>query len=445
MHPTWRPVLAGLVSLILAAENASAESLLEAWSIALANNPRFAATRWQEAAAHHESNAIAAERFPEFSLKGSYTLRSDEPRFRIQEPLPGFGTFEFPFAQRDAGAAAAHLRWPLYTSGRIKSAVLGAEARLEAARYDVDWARLRLLYAVGEAYLNVLKAEREVQVAENDLASLNAHGANVSRRFAEQRVSKTESLAAQVATAAARQRLLVQVHARDQARALYNRLLGRPLAGAVRLEEVTLPLMRQGLQNLTQVAWKQRPDLLSLMAVADSREFESRRLRAARLPQVNLTGKYEYEENRFGNPQGLGTAAIVVDWNLFDGGAKKQSAAAERSRAASIGQVVEDLKSQIGLDLLHAWNARHEATERLTVTRQKLAHAQESLRVSQLRYARGLSVSAEVLAAQTRWTEASRDNHRAAYDRVAAQLRLRHMAGILDPACAVDGASRQRR
>jgi outer membrane protein TolC len=138
-----------------------------------------------------------------------------------------------------------------------------------------------------------------------------------------------------------------------------------------------------------------------------------------------------YEENRYGTPESLATAAVVVDWNLFKGGKTSREAGAEAARAAGLRRLVDDLKSQIALDLLAATNQVAEAAEQFEVATQTLAHTTENLRVVQLRFGRGMALNADVLDAEARWSQAMRDRHNAHYQGALVQLRLKYLAGLL--------------
>lgn len=414
----------------LAGSPVAAETLVEAWSIALANNSKLAATEYQSAASAHDLASTRTERLPDASLRSSYIVRSDSPSFRVPNALPGLDRFAF--LQREAAAAEVQVRVPVYTSGRIKNSIASAQATLSASEYDAAATRSDILLAIGEAYLSVLRVRRELEVALQDLTSLSAHETEVKSLFDQQRVPRNDLLAAQVTTAAARQNRLRAQHRLQTVRAAYNRLLGRPLNAMFQLHELRLPWLPQSLDQLEQIAWRQRPELLRLKASADSRYFEAQRLLAARRPQISAVGRYEFEENRFQTPQAITSASIVVDWNLLDGGRRTRSANAELARAASLSRLVEDFKLQVSLDLLSSWNDRQEAAARLDVAAQTVEHADENLRVSRLRYTSGMAVQTEVLDAQSRRTQVARDYFNAAYDLTLSQLRLRHAGGMVD-------------
>lgn len=410
---------------------ACAESLEEAWAAALARNHRLAAAQYEEAAAVEDVGIALAERRPNLTLRSGYTLRSDDPKFIVREPLPGFGTFEFPYTQRNAAVAGAEARLPIYTSGRIASTIQSAHARETAAQFETAQARLDLLYGVGEAYIGVLRLQREVEVAEHDLASLEAHLVDVQQLRVRERAAEQDLLAAQAAVATAQQRRSSQLRALEVARGQYNRLLDRPLTYAVQILEVNLTPLEWKFEQLVATACEKRPDLQALMAASDAHVHASETARAEGKPQVVASIGANYEENRYQTPNALATAAVVLDWNLYSGGKTNRKAGAEEARAASARRLVDDLRSQIALELLNATNDVAEAAEQMSVAAQNLAHATENLRVTRLRFGKGMALNSAVLEAEAQWLVSTRDHHNAHYAGALAQLRLRYLAALL--------------
>lgn len=404
-----------------------AETLQDAWAIAVATNAELSAVQLEQQAADWDWQASRALRLPNASVQSAYTVRSDTPSF--QSSVPGFTSF--PFAQREAASAKGEVQAPLYTSGRIKNAILAAQAKLAIAIHDTEKTRLDLLLQIGEAYLAVLRDQSDWDVAQQDVATRTAHEKEVQSLFQQSRVPKNDLLSAQVTTAAAVQHRLRVQHRIQNSRAAYNQLLGRSLQAKFTLLECALPWLSYTSDELELLAWQRHPELLKIQAAVDAKYFESQRLLAKRKPQLSAVGSVQYEENRFQDPQSLASAAVVLDWNLFDGGRGKRTAQAELTRAASLRRLLANLRSQVGLELLTISNAREEASQRRELAVRTLQQADESLRVSQLRYTRGLAVNSEVLDAQSRRIQVMKDLHHANYDLVLAQLRLRHAAGIL--------------
>lgn len=408
-----------------------AESLADAWWLALANNPQLAAAQLEESAAHQDVGAAAAQRWPTMWGQGSYTVRSDERSFRLANPFSPGAQFVVPYQQREAAGAGMGVTLPVYTGGEVTNRLMSAEASAAASVQGTASSRLELLLAVGEAYIAVLRSQRELEVAGQNLTSLAAHEKDVQRYFEQQRVPRSDLLSAQVATATAEQLRLRRQHQLETARGQYNRLLCRPLDMPVQIDEANLPPLAGDVAQLQQQAWQCRPDLARLQASADARGFEAERLRASARPHVNAVGRYDFEENRFQTPQAISSAAIVMDWNYYDAGRSRRAASAEQTRASSLGKLVEDLKSRIALDVLTECNSAQEAYARLQVAARAFEQAEENLRVSTLRLTQGATIESEVLDAQSRRTQAASDYYNAGYDLTLSEIRLRYAVGIL--------------
>jgi outer membrane protein len=410
---------------------AAGENLQAAWMESLARNPQLAAVALGATAAEEELEAARTGRRPNAWVRSSYAVRSDEASFRFDNPLVPGQTFTDPFQQREGAGAAAAVSVPLYAGGGISNSIHSAQARVTAARQATAMSRMELLLDVGEAYVAVLRGQRQLEVARQNLIGLQAHQAEVQRHFDQRQVPQTDLLAARVATSTAQQLEVRRLHRLETARGEYNRLLGRPLSTPVELEEIIMPRLTYSFEELKGVALQKRPDLAELQASAEARRYEAERLKAAARPQVSATGRHDFEENRYQTPQGIASAAVVVEWNVYDGGQSRRASAAELARAASLLRMVEDLRSRIALDLLNQWNYLHESSSRLQVALQAVEHADENLRVSQLRFVQGTTVSSEVVDAQTQRSQVASDLYDAAYDCCLAGIRLRYAAGIL--------------
>ncbi len=412
-----------------------AETLDEAWATALAQNQRVAAAQLDNEAAADNLGAAAAERAPSVSIRSAYTARSDEPSFVVDNPLPGFGHFEFPYAERDAASAGAEVRLPLYTGGRITHSIESAAARQTASEWSGNQTQLDVLFSVGEAYLDVLRMEREVDAARVEWGSLAAHSAVVATQESTGRASNGDTLAAQLATADARQRWTQVQRQLAVARAKYNRLLGRPITLLTRLEEPQFPPLPWNFDQLLMIAYDRRPDLRSMAATADAHALAASSVRGLKRPQITATLGAQYEQNRFVAPDSMATAAVIVDWNLFNDGKSDHLAAAEQACASSTRCLAEDLKAQIAVDLLAAYNVEADATEQLGVAAQRIALANENLRTTQLRFEQQMALNSAVIDAQAALAAAQRDERQVHYRRAWGQLRMRYLAGLLCDSC----------
>lgn len=425
-----RRAASALALLLACAPAAHAETLAEAWALALQKDNSLAAVRSQADATRLDAEAARAQRWPTLAVSGSYTQLDDSPAFDFAG-LP-LGLPEL-FEDDAVVMGAASLTVPLFTSGRISSSIAAAEARQRGAGAQLDAATSDLKLAVADAYVAVLRARKAHEVARSNVQSLESLLRDTSSMFERELVPKNELLAAQVALADARQNELRAANAAEVALAAYNRRLGEPMTRAAELAEaVVSPVELPGtLEELTEQALARRNELAMLDAQADAYGQMARTERARSLPQVALSGGYQYLENQFLDDQTVGMAGIGVQWALFDGGqARKRAAALERTRRATEQQRA-DATSLVELQVREAWLGTREARQRVQATADAAAQADENLRIARERYGAGLGTQTQLLEAETLRVQAIKNRDDAVLDVGLAELRLARAVGAL--------------
>ena len=429
-----RMILRWPIVLILsgAAGVASAETLTDAWALALQQDHSLAAARHQAEAAGFEAQAARAQRWPTVAVGGSYTQLDDSPAFDFAFtglPLTPPELFE----DDKYVMGSASLTIPLFTSGRISSSIAAAEARERGVGAQVTAATADVKLAVADSYVEVLRARKAHGVATSNVQTLEALTRDTTSMFERELVPKNELLAVQVALADARQNELRAANAAEVAAAAYNRRLGAPLDRPVELSEtLAVPLeLSQDLPALVEQAKSRRTELAAFDAQAEAYGQLARTERSRVLPQVALSGGYQYLENQFLDDETVGMAGIGVQWALFDGGqSRKRAAALDRNRRATEQQRA-DASSQIELQVRQAYLGIQESRQRVIVTAQAAEQADENLRIARERYTAGLGTQTQLLQAETLRVQALRNRDDASLDAGLAQLRLARAVGAL--------------
>ena len=411
---------------------ASAETLTDAWALALQQDHSLAAARHQAEAAGFEAQAARAQRWPTVAVGGSYTQLDDSPAFDFAFtglPLTPPELFE----DDKYVMGSASLTIPLFTSGRISSSIAAAEARERGVGAQVTAATADVKLAVADSYVEVLRARKAHGVATSNVQTLEALTRDTTSMFERELVPKNELLAVQVALADARQNELRAANAAEVAAAAYNRRLGTPLDRPVELSEaLAVPVeLSQDLPALVEQAKSRRTELAAFDAQAEAYGQLARTERSRVLPQVALSGGYQYLENQFLDDETVGMAGIGVQWALFDGGqSRKRAAALDRNRRA-MEQQRADASSQIELQVRQAYLGIQESRQRVIVTAQAAEQADENLRIARERYTAGLGTQTQLLQAESLRVQALRNRDDASLDAGLAQLRLARAVGAL--------------
>lgn len=415
------------VIMMMLSSTSRAETLEAAWTTALENNHQIKAAKSNTSASEQQLQSVQGQRLPELNINTGYTQYNQSPAAIAN--ING-DTAQFTTAQAGSAKAQAMVTMPIYSSGKINHAIGSAESNVEAAKQQEATSELNLKMQVADAYIGVLRAKSAVQVAESHVESLRADSKDVQDRFDQGIVANNDVLAATVELANAEQQQVKVNLQLDNAKALYNQLLDRSLTNEVSLDE-HLPDPPAGtLDELTRNALQQRPELTVLNAQINALEQQAESVNATRLPQVNLNGGYQYQQNRYQAHEGLWVAGINMDWKLFDGSTGHKTDAL-KSQAMTLKEQRDDLTSVMALQVRQAWLAIEETKKRLVTAEKTIALADENLKVATDRYQQGFTIHTEVLAAENARLTSHDNLNNAHYDMALARLRLRHAVGIL--------------
>ncbi len=405
------------------------ETLEVAWAVALSADQRIAASQWDVSSAESAWNAAKAERMPSLSVGAEYYALSESPA--VLSTISPLGTLEVPILNRDAGSGHALVTQPIYTAGRISSGIDAAEANVVAHEADHSRTVLDIKMNVAEIFVKVLLAARIVEVAESKVVSLSSHDKDVSTMYEKGVVSKNDLLASHVALADAQQKAL-DAHADwEVAQAAYNRALGRNLAQPVYLAEVRDQETLPPIEELTQSALSQRPELTALSAEARALQDQAAGMRAKNGPQVAVTGGYLYLQDDYLRPNGYSGAMVGVEWNPLDFGRVKNQARVLDEKSQALIRLRRDAESMIALDVRQKWIDLQTARKRVLVAEKTTSQADENLRVARDRYQHQAGTNTEVLDAETLRVQAFMNLYSSTYQTALAGLRLRRAVGNL--------------
>lgn len=410
----------------------SAETLAEAWQMGLSRNMEFAAVAAEAESARAAESAARAERWPSLTAAASYTQFDSAPQLDIV--AAGMALQAPIFPDQSYASGGVQLKLPLYTGGRI-SAQIGAAHKTATGAADAEAAaRSSLRLAIATAYVNVLRSQRLLQAAESSVTSLKAHASDVKLMVERELVTRSDSLAAQVALANAEQLRVQADNGVALAYAGYNRLLGESSERTPELDAV-LPIERalseQPLNVLIQSALNARSELTALGAHAEALSLQSDAQRAMLLPQLALSGGYSYFENEILDRQGFAAVGIGVSWNLFDGGVVRNRSESLRRASRAAQYRLDDLRTQVQLEVRQAWLDVRAAQARIAALKEARSQAEENVRMSRELYAGELGTNTQVLDAVTLQIAATSNHDNAVLDEALALLTLERAVGRL--------------
>ncbi len=411
----------------------AAETLPEAWALALDADSSLKAAASRIEAADETLKAARAGRLPSVTASSVLTRFRDAPQFDftaigVPYPVPLFDGASFTMS-------SAQISVPIYTAGMLGAGIDAAGAGVAASTHAAAKLTQDVKLAVAEAYIGVLRAASSLDVAKVNATSLVAHARDVEDMQRNGQVPRNDLLAAQVALADAEQRQVQAEAALDIARAAYNRQTGRPLDGAVELDEalpkVDSTVLSSPLETLVAMAHDARDELAGLEANAAALQAQSTATRAQLKPQLSASGGYTSLQNEFLNRQNFWSVGVGVRWSFFDGGKTRHTADALGLQARAATEEQANLATLIELEVRSAWLNVHETTRRVGVTETAVMQAEENVRVVNDRYRNGEGTNTDVLDAEALRTLSHSNFDNARYDAALAEFRLARAVGAL--------------
>lgn len=426
-------VALALAAAAAAAQSVHAETLQEAWQLALSHDQTLAAASADVAAAEANERAAHGARWPSVDVNAGYTRLNASPTLDVATPAGALQSGPI-FKNDQFVSGAVQMRLPLYSGGQISAGIAAARDAATGANETERATAAAVKLDVAEAYVTVLRARRTLQTAASSADSLAAHVRDVQHMVESELVPTSDLLAARVALANAEQAKLRAANAVDVAQAAYNRRLGQPLERSAELDEhlpVDAAVAGEPIEALVTRALESRSELKGLAAQAEVLASQSRAEIAKARPQLALTAGYVHFDNQILDRQDISSVGIGFTWNVFDGGQARDRANALKSASRAQRSRLEDLRSLVALEVRANWLGVQDAQARLKASREAVAQAEENLRMSRELYGVGLATNTQVLDAVALQLGAINNRDNAVLDESLSRLRLARAVGAL--------------
>jgi len=404
-------------------------------TVSLEEAVRIAVTHSREVRLAGQDLRIAGEkrakagagRLPRIDASGDFTALSEPPSIFLQ------GT-EVQTADQNVYHARVTAEQVLYDFGRTSSRISRADALLEATKFREELTREEQAFEAVAAFLSARRAEELRKVAEESLATARAHRKVAGDLFDLGVVAKNDVLAAEVLVANDEAALIVARNRVELARSRLALAMGYPGSASVSPDPGAIPVPPGPVPSLgesLEAALAKRREIRAGAALLREGEARADAARAEFAPTFFGQGGYSYESNEFNPNQNVFSALVGGRINLFSGFGDR---AERREALLTVDRRQEELallRDRIGLSVKRAHLSVEEAARRKDAAEVAVARAEENLRIQEDRYREGLSISTEVLDAQTLLSRAKVDRENASFDQYEARFGLLSSRGEL--------------
>lgn len=413
-------VLLGAAALLCTAP-AHADTLRDAIAAAYATNPTLAEAQARQEALEEAPEQARAEGRPTLSAtaNGGY------------DDL-GYG---------GAGSADVQAALPIWTGGRVSSAVRASSADVAAGEQVVRDNEAAVLQRVVAAYADLLFAQEAVEVARIGIERLDRQVGEAQSRFDLGQATRTDVAQLEAQRSSVVANLADAEAALASARAAYRAVVGED-PGDLEADVPPPAMLPADLAAARASAERANPRLLERIRIVDASDARIDRARAQGAPSVDLVGAYGRGVQETGGAlQGYDTAASVgltLRVPLLNGGlvasrVREAEATMRADRYAVQAELRETIRS-----VETAWADLQAAGRRETASRDGLAAAQIALDGVRAEYEFGLRSTIDLLLAEQSYRAAQLALARSRSDVLMAQAALLRATGHLDRAAFLD-------
>ncbi len=426
------PVFILFATLVAGAEQEPL-TLAEAVRLALERYPDTLKARAAADGLKGRVREVRAQALPDISINAG--------GMRLRDPslLNASGLDKFPEELRNALVPSGvnlfdyyvSVKQPLFTAGKVGTALRLASVESEAAQVDVDRAGHDLSLAVSKAFVGLQWTERYRELVAETQEQRKLHARMARTRLENGVATEVDALRSEVAVANGAPDLVRAANDIRQARALLNFYVVRPIEFPTRAagELGEAAWDEWDLEALTKEAFRRRPDLHRLRLAERSAEVQLQLARAENRMRADFSGAYgvasRLPENLMDSKFARWSMAVTFTLPVFDGfkrsGLVWQASAAERTARLER----EKTEQQISLNLRQSLDEMTAARETIAAARANIRQAEKVLAMTQSNYKFGAATTLDIVDAQTALSLARTNLLRGLHDYSVARATLR--------------------
>lgn len=422
----------------------------------------FLATSLLRAEIPDLSRPLTLEDCIALGLKNASTIRTAEldvqlNELRVQDAksayLPSIQTqgrysfddrvdFGFKRDNYNLDVTAEYLLWD---QGRRRITLDQQRSNRDASASRLERSKQELIFRIVQAYYRLLEAEKLLALDDELLASSRNNAARVRAQFELEKAIEADVAAAEVRVANDELNRLNDENALNIARANLPVVLGLDPSTPIQIEDDPtferylqtgeIERYSKTLEETIALALHHRPEIVESTLSLRVLELSLKRAQLDRYPRVSTQGNFsvrldDYLANRddFGKYRSW-SAAAIVSFPLFDGGASKREVERAQLQLERLRQQDAELRRSIALEVRQAYLNLIEAEKRLDISAAQVRNARLSLDVTAARFEEELAFLLELLEAQVQYGQATTNQIRAFYDYKIAQRALENAVG----------------
>ena len=381
-------------------------TITEAEQMALHHSFELKKAKTESEAYRSNLSAARAERYPNLSIKATALYNSDISTFDINLPGVSF--------QRDIGLHEIYqtdlkISIPIYTGGKIASAVNLAEANFEIKKALLQKSSDDIRFMAKQEYLKLYKADKLVDAAHSSLKRTELVRKNIQSLYDAGAADSVDLIEVEFAYNNAALAFEQSNNNRHRQEIVFSILLGLDIDEPIHIS--SLPQTPESLnKEIVHDIDENKPELMvsrSMIAVSKSLLKLNK---ASYAPNLNLFGGYSYGkpnispfEEDFNDNYTIGA---VLNWSLNLGGKTKSKMSMAKYQLESSRHEYDRIYEQIQKQAQLAYESLKLAFSSYTTALKNYEISKSNFRLAQIKNHEGVMSSNHLLDIETNLSQA---------------------------------------
>jgi len=290
----------------------------------------------------------------------------------------------------------------IYLNKQIQKEGMGmSEAELH--RY-----RETLVYQIKEAYYNVLKSEKIVELVQSTQELVNENLRVSQKLFDNDVVTKESVLRSKTEVNKVALNETEALKSQQLAIGYLNFLLNRPLDEPIETQATTEQIPTLNPLELANQTLDNRAELKLMEHQINSLDLLAKTNRAANFPNLTLAADYGYlgEKYQFDSDHDHFTSSLVLNWTLFKGSVNKHKRQQALIRKQQTQMAKANLANSIQLEVKESLLELNRQQINIELSETQSRESREAYKIIEKKYRLGESSLIELMDARTSMTEA---------------------------------------
>lgn len=367
---------------------------------------------------------------PNLTTATSFGVRQNDLKAVIGINVPGEPPVIGPFGVFDTRGYFDQSIFNWESIERERSSV----AQLKSAQYSYKNAREVIVLVVVSNYLLVIADQSQVETALAQRDTAKALFDQTTDQKKAGVAAAVDVLRSNVELQAREQKLIVARNNLAKQKLVLARAIGLPAGQAfdistkVAYEPLTISTLDEALQR----AYDSRPDYKSLSEQVRSAELQKKAASAERYPTLSALVDYGSTGTNAASNHGTVDAAVQLRLPIFQGGKIHADNLVADSLLAGAKQRLEDLRARIDQEVRDAFLDLQDTAQEVSVEKNAVELATETLQQSRDRFASGVTDNIEVVQAQESLADANDAYITSLYRYNTAKISLARAMGVAE-------------